>query len=456
SHSGQKCSATSLLILEEEVYNDGRFRDALVDAVESLAVGSAWELPTRVGPLIRPPSGALERGLKDLEPGEEWAVMPRLHVGDNPCLASPGVKWNVAPHSFTHCTELFGPVLGVMQARDLDEAIELVNATGYGLTSGLESLDEREHRRWRQRVRAGNLYINRPTTGAIVLRQPFGGLGKSAFGPGVKAGGPNYIAPLMHVEDRGQETGVRGQESGVRNQDSRAFERVRAGASPPPADPASLARSTADLTHLRDALAHLADDTALPAHDRTRLVVAVDDFLHWAAAEFAVAHDHFRLVGEDNFRRYLPVEGLAIRLHEADSPLDAALRIAAARAVGGRVVVSSPPELGGTAARARDLLDRLTDPWAAAIEFIDERDEALVAAIAAGRVMRVRYAAPDRVPASLRRAAAEALAYVADAPPVACGRAELLWYVQEQSLSHAYHRYGNLGRRAGEPRAPVE
>src|SRR5204862_4714555 len=83
THSGQKCSATSLLILESEVYHDAKFRTAFCDAVESLRVGSAWELPTRIGPLIRPPRGELERGLKELEPGEEWAVMPRLHVNDN-------------------------------------------------------------------------------------------------------------------------------------------------------------------------------------------------------------------------------------------------------------------------------------------------------------------------------------------------------------------------------------
>ena len=101
-----------------------------------------------MGPLIRPPSGVLETSLKELEPGEEWAVMPRLHVDDNPNLVSPGVKWGVQPGSFTHCTELFGPVLGVMEARDLDAAIDLVNATGYGLTSGLESLDDREQELW--------------------------------------------------------------------------------------------------------------------------------------------------------------------------------------------------------------------------------------------------------------------------------------------------------------------
>ena len=77
----------------------------------------------------------------------------------------------------------------------------MVNQTGYGLTSGLQSLDDREQEQWQEQIRAGNLYINRTTVGAIVLRQPFGGMGKSVFGPGMKAGGPNYVALLMDFED---------------------------------------------------------------------------------------------------------------------------------------------------------------------------------------------------------------------------------------------------------------
>jgi RHH-type proline utilization regulon transcriptional repressor/proline dehydrogenase/delta 1-pyrroline-5-carboxylate dehydrogenase len=104
-------------------------------------------------------------------------------VEKNPCLYSPAVKWGVQPGSVTHLTELFGPVLGVMKARNLRDAIALVNQTGYGLTSGLESLDDREQELWLQEIRAGNLYINRVTTGAVVLRQPFGGMGKSPSVP---------------------------------------------------------------------------------------------------------------------------------------------------------------------------------------------------------------------------------------------------------------------------------
>src|SRR3954465_6714891 len=78
SHGGQKCSATSLLLLEAEVYDDPQFKRLLIDAVESLRVGSAWELPTRIGPLIHAPTGDLARGLTTLEPGESWAVEPRV------------------------------------------------------------------------------------------------------------------------------------------------------------------------------------------------------------------------------------------------------------------------------------------------------------------------------------------------------------------------------------------
>ena len=85
---------------------------------------------------------------------------------------TPGIKWGVQAQSYTHTTEFFGPVLGVMRAENLDHAIEMVNQTGYGLTSAIESLDRREQQHWKERIEAGNLYINRGTTGAVVLRQP--------------------------------------------------------------------------------------------------------------------------------------------------------------------------------------------------------------------------------------------------------------------------------------------
>ncbi|QDU91168.1 Bifunctional protein PutA [Pirellulimonas nuda] len=425
-HAGQKCSATSLLILEDEVYHDAAFRELLRDAVESLRVGSAWELETRMGPLIAPPAGDLERALKELEPGESWGVRPWLALEENPCLVSPGVKWDVSPGSVTHRTEFFGPLLGVMRARDLHEAVALVNATGYGLTSGLASLDDREQSEWRAEVRAGNLYINRPTTGAIVQRQPFGGMGLSAVGPGIKAGGPNYVAPLMALVP------------------APSPEATRLGAEGP--------GPSAPLLELLDSLRAAGEVSEAEATD---LTAALADYECWAQTEYLETHDDQRLIGQDNLRRYLPLPVLRVRVDPDDSAVELLARIAAGRTLDCRVVVSYPADLAGDLMRLVQQVDEATDAWGAAIEFVEESDRELAAVIAAGESGRVRYASPSRVPIAVQDAAAQSLAFIADAPVTLCGRLDLLWCVQEQSVSFDYHRYGNLGRRAGEDRAAV-
>ncbi len=447
SHSGQKCSATSLLILEEEVYHDAQFREALCDALESLAVGSAWQLQTKVGPLIRPPTGVLERSLTKLEPEESWAVRPQLRVHDNPHSVSPGLKWDVQPQSFTHLTEFFGPLLAVLPARDLHAAIDLVNATGYGLTAGLESLDDREQQLWQEGVRAGNLYINRPTTGAIVLRQPFGGLGKSAVGPGLKAGGPNYVVPLMHFQATGRQCLPPARTGG--RQPSRATARKTMARSRWSLESLQISESpTMSQIELDDFYAALRASTLDPAAV-AQIVSAAESYLAWMATEFGPTHDEFRLLGEDNYRRYRPLTTVHIRLHSADTPWELFARALAARVAGCRIVISSPPLLESSFVQ---LLDQLTHGWAGQIEFVPQSDTELADAIRASHIHRLRYAAPDRVPLAIRQAAAETGHYLADAPVLAHGRIELLWYFQEQSLSQIYHRYGNLGPRAAEVR----
>ena len=175
-NSGQKCSATSLLVLEEEVYNDVGFKKALIDTAASMNVGSIWDFQNRIGTLANKVSGNLEKALNELEGNETWALKPE-YVDNNPYLLKPSIKWGVSEGNFIHMNELFGPVLAVIKANDLKHAVDIVNATGYGLTSGIESLDEREVSYWKENLQAGNLYVNRGTTGAIVLRQPFGGMG---------------------------------------------------------------------------------------------------------------------------------------------------------------------------------------------------------------------------------------------------------------------------------------
>jgi RHH-type proline utilization regulon transcriptional repressor/proline dehydrogenase/delta 1-pyrroline-5-carboxylate dehydrogenase len=193
-HDGQKCSAASLAICEAEVYDDADFRRQLRDAAASLAVGSAWEAASRVTPLTQPPGAALRRALTVLDDGESWLLEPRA-AADNPQLWSPGIKLGVQPGSFFHRTECFGPVLGLMRAENLEHAIDLANAVPFGLTSGIQTLDDREIARWVDRLEAGNLYVNRPITGAMVGRQPFGG--NRLSGTGSKAGGPDYLLQFL-------------------------------------------------------------------------------------------------------------------------------------------------------------------------------------------------------------------------------------------------------------------
>jgi RHH-type proline utilization regulon transcriptional repressor/proline dehydrogenase/delta 1-pyrroline-5-carboxylate dehydrogenase len=201
-HAGQKCSAASLAILEAEVYDDPAFRTQLLDTASSLPIGPATDPASVVTPLIRPPGEALLRALTTLDKGEEW-LLPPGQIGSDPCLWSPGIKLGVQRGTWFQQTECFGPVLGLVRARDLDEAMAIQNDNAFGLTAGLHSLDEEEIARWRDQVAAGNAYINRAITGAIVQRQPFGGWKGSSFGPGAKAGGPNYVAQFARFEETG-------------------------------------------------------------------------------------------------------------------------------------------------------------------------------------------------------------------------------------------------------------
>src|SRR5205807_3202352 len=119
----------------------------------SLKVSSAWNLETKVNPLIRPPSKHLLKALTTVDNGESFLVEPHVDK-ENEKLFSPGIKLGVKKGSFMHQTELFGPILGVMCAKNLDEAIDFANSTPYGLTSGLQSLDPREHKVWSEKIQA--------------------------------------------------------------------------------------------------------------------------------------------------------------------------------------------------------------------------------------------------------------------------------------------------------------
>jgi len=413
-NSGQKCSATSLLILEREIYNDENFKRQLVDAALSFQVGSAWDFANKMGALIHPPQGDLQKAMTTLEPGESWALKPEM-VDGNPHMWTPGIKYGVQPGSYTHNTEFFGALLAVMPADNLEQAIELVNMTGFGLTSGLESLDPREHAVWKENVKAGNLYVNRGTTGAITLRQPFGGMGKSALGPAIKAGGPNYVAQFMNFE-----------ETGLPRIDALQGEHA-------------LLRMA--LEWRRKLLWGKLDTYKA---DLAKTIRAIKSYLYHTEQEFGRAKDYFHLRGQDNIHRYLPLGTIAIRLHAEDSLFDVLARLAATRIAGNLPVLSIPEALNNAVTAFLTTMEGRQIVGKAIVR--RQSDEALIASMAV--VQRIRYAAPDRVPEAVLAAAAKKGFYIARAPVLMEGRIEMLHYCQNQSICDTYHRYGNLGDRS--------
>jgi RHH-type proline utilization regulon transcriptional repressor/proline dehydrogenase/delta 1-pyrroline-5-carboxylate dehydrogenase len=367
-----------------------------------------------MGPLIHPPRDELAKALTELESGERWALQPE-NVAGNANLWTPGIKWGVKPGSTTHLTEFFGPLLGVMPAKDLKQAVDLVNQTGYGLTSGIETLDRREQDYWSQRVKAGNLYINRGTTGAVTLRQPFGGMGKSALGAGIKAGSPKYVAQFMAYQEKGL----------------------------PHVGPVQRAHPMLQLAQQWQRKLDWGEFGAIEP-DMQKSIRAIQSYIYHHEQEFSREIDYFHLRGQDNVLRYLPVGTVVVRLHPDDSLFETLARIAAAKIAGCKLWVSIPRGINSAVTRFLQSKDgrRLVgdDP------VFNEPDARLIKSIP--KIQRLRYAAPDRVSPAVFQAAAETGFYISRTPVMMDGRLELIHYFQQQSICHNYHRYGNLGERA--------
>ncbi|MGN6446528.1 bifunctional proline dehydrogenase/L-glutamate gamma-semialdehyde dehydrogenase [Amnibacterium sp.] len=385
-HAGQKCSAASLAILVGPVARSKRFLGQLVDAVGSLEVGTPWTATTRMGPVIEPAAGKLLEGLTTLGPGESWLLEPKRLDAEGR-LWSPGIRTGVRRGSAYHLTEYFGPVLGIMTAADLDEAIALQNEVAYGLTAGLQSLEPEEISRWVNGVQAGNLYVNRGTTGAIVGRQPFGGWKRSSVGTGTKAGGPNYLIGLGEWE------------------------------------PTSGAAPTA--ARLDPAVAKVVR-AAAAVGDEARAFVsagAASDQAAWQA-EFGSTHELADLGVERNLLRYRPVP-VTIRA-AADADPAAVLRVVAAAVRSGATTsVVAAATLPAELAHALGELG------------IPSRVDA--APVLTGRVRLIGGSASELLTA----AGGDPDLAVWSSPVTTAGRIELLPFLHEQSVSITAHRFGS-------------
>ena len=192
-YQGQKCSALSRLIVLEENYD--RVLERLLPAAASLRVGNPEDPGITVGPVID--EAAYKRILEYIEIGKSEATLA-YQKDDLPAegyFIPPTIFTNVHPDSRIAQEEIFGPVLSVIKVRDLNEAIQVANSTDYALTAGFFSRSPAYIERAKAEIVAGNVYINRSCTGAVVGRHPFGGFKMS--GGGTKAGGGDYLLHFL-------------------------------------------------------------------------------------------------------------------------------------------------------------------------------------------------------------------------------------------------------------------
>ena len=411
-HAGQKCSAASLGILVGSVYNSERFRRQLLDAASSMIVDWPTNMRAEMGPLTELPSDKLERALTTLEPGESWLLKPK-QLDDSGRLWSPGIKEGVKPGSFFHLTEVFGPVLGLMHAKDLDEALELQNATDFGLTGGIHSLDTNEVRQWVDEIEVGNAYVNRGITGAIVQRQSFGGWKQSSVGLGSKAGGPNYVMLMGNWSD--------GDDAGA----ARAAGTAKTGSSA-----------------VDNYISELSKTAAVSGDEATWLTAAgVSDAAAWNS-EFGTPRDLTGLTAEANVFRYRPAD-VVVRISADASAAEVARVLIAAHRAGSTLRVVVDPAVSAA----------VSDALAAGAALFPELktspadDAAFTAALAAGSYdsgvgARVRVVGSQSQDTLVEMASRPEVCLLNDDVTVS-GRVELRYWLKEQAVSMTLHRFGN-------------
>ena len=188
--SGQKCSACSRAIIEQDVYD--LFVERIRERVKSLKVGDPVTNPS-MGPVVN--KSAYESMLSYIEIGKsEGRLLSGGHAVETPekgYYIQPTIFADIAPTARLAQEEIFGPILALIKAENFDDALNIANNTEYGLTGALFTSSRERIDRARSEFHVGNLYFNRKCTGAMVGAHPFGGFNMS--GTDSKAGGPDYL-----------------------------------------------------------------------------------------------------------------------------------------------------------------------------------------------------------------------------------------------------------------------
>ena len=429
-YNGQKCSAASIAILTREVFSNPKFKRQLKDSVESLPVGglkSTYE--NKITPLITSPKRELLRALTKLEPEEQWLVKPKKYKLDN--LWSPGVKWNVQPRSFTHLNEFFGPVLGVMKANNLEHACHLANQTEYGLTAGLQSLDQEESNYFLETIQAGNLYVNNVTTGAIVGRQPFGGIKNSRRGAGGKAGGVNYILQLVKLEEK---------EGSIKIRDR--FD--------------SPSSSIYPLITLWQKFDWSSEDYFSEFADEIQRTLQGAKSCHYQWFNYFAKEQSSsksqQVIGQKNTFRYRKVGKYTIRVSPEDPISSILLRLCAGLIAGNKISISIPEQMRENKTTCF-LKSYFLQPIQNKFSLDFENNEELRTKILTNQIGRLAYTHPKKIPSNIYKAAVQVNLPILRYKPLVEGRFLLLEQLNEQCVTHTFHRYGNLGFKQFEKHA---
>jgi RHH-type proline utilization regulon transcriptional repressor/proline dehydrogenase/delta 1-pyrroline-5-carboxylate dehydrogenase len=277
-----------------------------------------------------------------------------------------------------------------------------VNSTGYGLTSALESLNEDEQLLWKNSIQAGNLYINRSSTGAVVERQPFGGMNKSAFGIGIKAGGLNYIYQFFNFENSSKTTSY---------------------------------NTSCDIKTDGYNLKNVTQDMA--KEDRLNILPTFQNYIGSYNSFFSKEIDYQKIPGQSNVTRFLQLPDLAIRADSSASIKDLILAILAAKLCVKEVGVSLENE------NLLIEIEKISPAILWHTTVTTEKNEDFL--LRMERFKRVRFVG-SRESESLKNHAAKSGMAVISESVVYQGRIELLNYLQEQSVSNNYHRFGYIAQ----------
>ncbi|PCI75292.1 hypothetical protein COB21_05810 [Candidatus Aerophobetes bacterium] len=405
--SGQYPFATSLAIVEKEVFHDPSFKKSLIDAVQNLKCGPAYDPSSTITPLIGPLSPMQEETLNNTR-SNAWILKPK-RLDENSLLYSPGVLWGVKRGSVFHSSPLSLPVLAVMEAENLDKAIYLANNTPFGLAACLESLDIREHKQWINSIKAGSRFINIPSTSLMVKKNPICAIKGSIIGPSRSRGGPNSLIPYVKIEQK------------------------------------DIPKEKFPINQKVNNLTRLLEKISLSAEDLGLWYASISSYSFFFQ-QYKRERDLVKVMGEDHTLLYRPLKKIVFRITNKDKPLDF-LRIFAA-------TLTAHVHMEVSWEQSPDLSDKQID-WGNLLptcRITQESHETFLNKVRLGNFQLIRtIGAPEE---ALYLAAANNGGRIEPGSPFSNGRFELLRYFHEIITSSTYHRFGNLGLREGEMRHP--